>query len=177
MGKTLTDYNRDIFTGDSQNTTSILWQPAKYGEQALYDDIVRLDPALADILKPEDGFKVTFEGYKYSVKVYDNDLVTVYRQKKSYSSSSQSNRYNTNGHSNPSNQFNNQKFSYKGSNSRELDHIYFENKTIKEVKLVKLKEHLPEEGWEIFGLRPIIVMNEEPHLTLVKLSTLTDTKE
>lgn len=170
----MTDYNHDSYTEDSQNTTSILWEPAKYGEQASYDDIVRLEPALTNILKPEDGFKVTFEGYKYSVKVYDNERVIVYRQKLSYPSS-QSNRYNTNGRSSSSNQFKNQNFNYKGPDSLGLDHICIGNKTMKEVKLVKLEEQFPDEGWEIFSIKPILVIKEEPFVTLVKWAT--DTKD
>jgi hypothetical protein len=165
----MTENSPDHIRENTSSTTNSIWRIAPYGEKAPYDDIVRQDPDLADKLERKHDYKVEFEGYKYYVKFYDGGRVIVFRQKSFYIPSSQNNRYNMDDSSRSSNQFTKQYSDNKGSSSTEIDNSSSNHaKKIKDIKLVKPDEFTLEDGWEIHSGRPIVVIREQPFVTLVK---------
>lgn len=162
----MNENNSDDKLENPSSSTPSFWKPAQYGEWASYDDIVRLDPSLAYVLKPEHNFRILHEGYNHSVKEYIAGKFRVYRQKPSPSSSQS--RYNPNQQSGYSDQSKNMNFDKKGLGCPVFDDLFVNKKKIVDIKLVKPDELNLEDGWEILNYRPIEVIREQPFVTLVK---------
>lgn len=158
--------NSDPIQDNTSSPVPSFWKPAQYGEWASYDDIIRFDPSLAYILKPENNFRIQYGGYNHSVKEYTESEFTVYRQKPSQPSSSQS-RFNSNRQSSSINQFKNKNFNQEGLISTGHDYLCIGNKKIEAVKVVKEDEQV-QEGWEIFNLNPVLPIDNERRIVLVK---------
>lgn len=159
----------------SHPPSSIQWKIAKSGDEYVPYSEIESDPYLRERIKPNDGYKAAFDGHKYSVKVYDNGNILVFRKK-----------------DNPNtNIFYIQKENVKADNKlsdyhqdneivgdRNLNQktdYSIETRLISRLKAVNIEEFHSEEGWDIFSRYPIVIVEDKIKVILAKLKPKVST--
>ncbi|ALI34768.1 hypothetical protein NMY3_00556 [Candidatus Nitrosocosmicus oleophilus] len=136
----------------SNNANDPPWKISSKGAcWCWYEEIT--DQELLSILKPEDGCKIEYNGYEYSVKVNDNGTIPVFRKQMT----NVSNSHNT-------------RSSKKIILERELSRYDRSSRRIVDIKLVpldKIHDVLKNEDWEISEYNPVYEIKGEVVVVLV----------
>lgn len=147
----------------------VQWKTTKYGDDHTTYNEIEKDPYLREQIEPTNGFETTIDGYKYTVRIYDNGNVSVFRKRKQegYQSNSEAHTRSGNKEYGVTRNFQGNGYDRIISPEKKGD-VSKENTRILEFKIVNLEEFHPEEGWEIFNQYPIVVIENKAVLILAR---------
>ncbi|HET6589199.1 MAG TPA: hypothetical protein VFG45_03435 [Candidatus Nitrosocosmicus sp.] len=151
------------------SSSIIQWKTTKYGDDHTTYNEIEKDPYLREHIEPTNGFEITIDGYKYTVKIYDNGNVSVFRKKKQGGY-----QFNTEAHTRSENEEYGITRNFQGNGYNRImspeqkSDVGKENTRILEFKQVNLEEFNPEDGWEIFYQHPIVIIENKAVLILAR---------
>lgn len=153
----------------SPQSSSVQWKTTSIGDEHAPYRYVEQDPYLHEKIPRVDGFSRTLDGYKYTVKVYENGNVSVFRKR-----IQEGYRADTDTYIGTEDKLHEISGKFQG---KKLDTIALlnsentlngENNRITAFKKVGLEEFSSEDGWEIFLQHPIVVVENKVMLILTR---------
>jgi hypothetical protein len=162
----MTDY---LGASQSHQSSSVQWKATSIGDEHASYRYIQQDPYLHDKITPVDGYSRTLDGYKYTVKIYDNGNVSVFRKKihKGYQSNTDTHIRTDNGEYEVTKNFVGNGYD-RITSPQQRSNLSKENTRILEFKIVNLEEFHPEEEWEIFNQHPIVIIENKVILILAR---------
>jgi hypothetical protein len=148
---------------ERESSSNSPWKPTKNPncDWAWYEEVIKYDPSLEEILELRDGFQTYHKGFKYGVTINENGSIAIFLTRNSsvsgkgkYDDKKQSNRINDFGRRNG-----------LGTNHAQVDHLPHRKKV--NLKMIKYEEFKPEEEWEIDDTS-ICMWREERYVVLVQ---------
>jgi hypothetical protein len=163
------------YSGNSKSpqSSSAQWKTTSIGDEHASYRFIEQDPYLHDKITPVDGYSRTLDGYKYTVKIYKNGNISVFRKRVQ-----EEYRADTDTYIRTEDKANKITRNFQGREINSLtlldqeNTLNKENEQIIQFKKVSLEEFRSESGWEIFHQHPIVVIENKAMLILYKMGTL-----